>query len=570
MGDRLIFVTLLFAGLSLGEKFSARSLAAEPAARLLAWQQSPDFVGSDGAQLSAIAELPAISGNGAAFRAELHTLPASNLGVFVSDGDGPPREIARRGGPAVGAPGSASFAYFVDLHATNAGRTAFMGTMTGDGLDGESDHGIWASDPNGQLTLVARAGGAVPGFDESLFYNRLLSEDDKRIEPEDPKFSMSGDYIAFHSGLHGPTAIDSNDRALFVAESAEVRLVARRGNTVPGASDNAVFATFLGGGGPPSINQHGQVAFQAALDQTSKYQGIFVENAARALTAVAFHGDQAPGTALQTTFNVLYGPRINNDGRVAFATYLAGPGIGPQDDTAIYAGGAGGLSLVAREGSPAPGTNLNTTFGDLGNNITGVYTRPVINGAGQVAFFGRLAGLGVSDGNDSGIWMQDRHGDVQLIAREGDAAPGGGVFDDLNPWGSALHLNKAGQIVFHGRAIDPSGNADPAQSIWATDRSGVLELIVASNQLFSFRAPHGMGSTILRSVQLSRSSGGEDGWSASLNESGQVVFWGKPPSGTALFISNAVAVPEPGTMASAIVIAAIVCVGIRSPLNTSR
>ena len=45
---------------------------------------------------------------------------------------------------------------------------------------------------------------------------------------------------------------------------------------------------------------------------------------------------------------------------------------------------------------------------------------PVLNDAGQTAFAARLTGSGVRFHNNSGIWATDRTGVLQLIARTGD------------------------------------------------------------------------------------------------------------------------------------------------------
>lgn len=39
-----------------------------------------------------------------------------------------------------------------------AGQTAFSGTLTGEGVTSANDRGIWATDPNGLLHLIARKG----------------------------------------------------------------------------------------------------------------------------------------------------------------------------------------------------------------------------------------------------------------------------------------------------------------------------------------------------------------------------------------------------------------------------
>lgn len=55
---------------------------------------------------------------------------------------------------------------------------------------------------------------------------------------------------------------------------------------------------------------------------------------------------------------------------------------------------------------------------------------PVINASGQVAFGADMdSGVGpITGGNDSGVWGPKGAGGLQLIAQEGDTAPGVGGF----------------------------------------------------------------------------------------------------------------------------------------------
>ena len=68
--------------------------------------------------------------------------------------------------------------------------------------------------------------------------------------------------------------------------------------------------------------------------------------------------------------------------------------------------------VVARTGdqTDVPGV----TFGQLGD--------PVINNAGQVAFYAVLQGSEVSNANNQGLWIGPA-GDLKLLVREGDPAP---------------------------------------------------------------------------------------------------------------------------------------------------
>jgi hypothetical protein len=89
----------------------------------------------------------------------------NNVGVW-SEGTGDLELVARSGSHAPGTPvgvvfrdfGSFSFETLV-LNAQ--GQVAFPATLTGDGVDISNNRGIWATDPGGQLQLIARAGDTL-------------------------------------------------------------------------------------------------------------------------------------------------------------------------------------------------------------------------------------------------------------------------------------------------------------------------------------------------------------------------------------------------------------------------
>ena len=81
------------------------------------------------------------------------------------------------------------------------------------------------------------------------------------------------------------------------------------------------------------------------------------------LRTVAITGDVVPGVEAGVTFtaflNIDSAPVINNSGQVAFTRHLSGTGSFSNDSGIWSEGGGNGLALVAREGSPAPGTSLS-------------------------------------------------------------------------------------------------------------------------------------------------------------------------------------------------------------------
>src|SRR5262249_20862640 len=160
----------------------------------------------------------------------------------------------------------------------------------------------------------------------------------------------------------------------------------------------------------------------------------------------------------------------NNAGRIAFFGILAqGSGaVTSTNDTGIWSAGSGSLSLVAREGSAAPGAGAGAVF-------TSFFT-PVLNGAGHTAFRGFLlngAG-GVTSANDFGVWSEGT-GTLSLVAREGSQAPdtpAGAVYSNFND----VAMNGLDHVAFTASLLIGSGGvvASNANGLWAEDPSGLL------------------------------------------------------------------------------------------------
>jgi hypothetical protein len=503
---------------------------------------SASFTAADGTTFNNTA-LPSIDKKGRVwYQASLntpdHTFNNPHHALFNSRGPGSVLQIAREGEPAAGT--DVLFDRLHGLTVGDSGQSVFYGGLRGQSLSSADDNGIWSTNLDGSLRLVARAGDIVPGLAGDARFGILASRNDFNSATT-PRYAINaGGQIAFGAPLVGTA--DANDRAIFVSGAGEMRMVARRGMTAPGA-DGGVFATFLPSGGVPSINDHGEVAFAAGVDGTLNFEGVWSEGGGGDLTAVALRGDPAPGIGGGTTLASFLNPRINNRGEVAFLAFLDGSGIDRFNNTGIFTGRPGQLSLVAREGAPAPGVAGDTVFDSL--DPFDVNQTPIINKEGRVAFFGRLAGPSIDASNNGGIWGQDRNGVLSLIAREGAEAPGGGVFSHLEPYRWGLQMNAAGQLAFLGsvRLNDQSFEA----GIWAQDRAGELRLIVRTDQSVPFYSR-------INSLGFGDSSGGEDGWAASFNDRGELVF----RANAGIFVSTLVAVPEPPAVS---LLAAILALG---------
>lgn len=349
-----------------------------------------------------------------------------------------------------------------------------------------------------------------------------------------------------------------------------------------------------------TINSLGQVAFGARLRQDERpiSSGGIWSDINGSLELVAQTGRQVAGMPLGIeifTLSYDFRPSFNDTGKIAFSTSIQGPGVTGANNNVILAGTVGNFSPIVREGDPAPGTSSGQSF------LFG--TNPLLDVDGRVLFQGRLQGSGIDDTNDLGIWLEDS-GSTELVAREGDQAPGvpsgvtfanlapGGVTPQYSPsghlavraaltgavidssndvgvwWGTPdnlqlvareggtlpgvpvdVHirtvggtLNESGRLALSGSLSSRTfvDNALYDQAIWAQDRYGDLQLIVKTGDLLEVTP-----GVFLQARQLSFYG---------FNNRGQVLFGANFESSPSfifqhgIFLSNLVAVPEPSVL----------------------
>ncbi len=266
------------------------------------------------------------------------------------------------------------------------------------------------------------------------------------------------------------------NRGLWYEEAGTLSLVAYEGMDAPGTDGQFTFLDTL------TLNGAGQIGFGGSLipgvgDVTAfNNSGVWTYGAG-GLGLVARKGNVAPG-ASGAYFGSLNVPLFFNDvGQLAFAgdmtsgevieTHAIGRGI-------CY-GTQGSLTLVAGSGLAAPGASVDEYFGDA-FDIGG------LNDNGVITFKANLDGPNVTVENESGIWSGFA-GSLNLVAREGDTAPGagGGCYDFLS---ARPRINNAGHIAFGGSLVAGTGDvtADNNAGIWS-DRSGSLQLIARKGDL---------------------------------------------------------------------------------------
>lgn len=277
---------------------------------------------------------------------------------------------------------------------------------------------------------------------------------------------------SFVGFLQGPGIDEANERGLWSETSGALELAARYGEQAPGTPAGMTFTSLFN----PTISDSGSVGFLAKLKSAAPDgdESIWIRDNG-GLHLVTRYGSTGTQITPTATFASIGIPSFNDVGHVAFSGRVAGAGITTANDEAIWSQVGSALVLVAREGDAAPGISVG---GQFGNGLYAPYS-PVLNSAGQVAFWGRLKGTGVNSSNEQGIWT-GAAGSLQLIAREGNSAPGteaGVQFSDLQ----SPTINEAGGVAFSAAVRGPEVSSLNGSGIW-TQRGGSLELVVRGGQ----------------------------------------------------------------------------------------
>lgn len=450
---------------------------------------------------------------------------SNDRGIWMGHGGGLAK-LARRGDQVPGAASDTVFETFEYLSPfSNSHGGLFIATLAGAGADSTNNQGMWAVDPSTlALTTVARKGDTVPGFESGYRYSYFYSNAARNANGQ----------TAFTVEMSGPGIDVNNSNLMMRIDQGQVSLVAQRGNAAPGVS-----GTFWDLTNRLTVNPSGQIAFNASIiSGTNQNYGVWVvPNLQPQLRATSFQS--APGT--NGSFYFFGPPATNDSGAVAFWATLSSGG----EDNGIWSDASGNLALVARTGQQAAGTGFGVRFKDLSFG-----ERMMMDGLGQTYFEATLEGAGVSTANDRGFWRENQ-GNLSLLAREGDVAPGLGQTANFSAL-SSLVVNSGGQFAFIGNVTGSGIDSTNNRGLWASDLEGDLHLLVRRGEQFNISGD--LNSPDWRTIsnvfmESPGYSGGEDGHRNHFNNQGQLAFRLSFTDGTSgIFVANTWgAVPEPST-----------------------
>jgi hypothetical protein len=442
---------------------------------------------------------------------------SANTGVW-SEGSGLLSGVAFSGATA---PGSVTFTDFKRLVLNNAGQLAIEATYSGGGPQYPTGFGFWTASAANAVSLVARQGSLAPGYPSGGVITALLNSLDGYTAP--PVLNDAGQVVfralmssgeqGLFSNISGGLAplIATNDPATGVANGVNYngigepllnnpgqvtftgflapngivhgpRLIDPNGTVTPIVSTSDGFNNLIA---PAKLNDDGDTAFWGFSNING--MSVWRQPHGQPRGLIVAVGQQAPGTAPGIQFDHLTQPILNAQDRIALGAYLAGSGVTAQNDYGVWSERPSGLTLVAREGNPAPGTSL--VFKAIEDTV-------VFNQYGQVAF-SALAGTPSGFGDSIGIWATDAAGNLQRIAFPGmvidvDNGPGfdirtissvaslGGERGGTgNQDGLGSAFNELGHVAFAATFTDGTGGVFVSRAVHIPEPAAALLAIAA-------------------------------------------------------------------------------------------
>lgn len=343
--------------------------------------------------------------------------------------------VALSGQQATGAMPGVNYLNFGIPALSASGESSFLATLAGTGVTNGSDAGLWSGAPGG-LALIAREGDHAPGTSNGITFSDF---------PSNPAISDAG-ATGFRAELDGTGAAPGNRSGIWMGAADDIMLVAREGEQAAGMDPGVTYANFAID--TPALNARGQTAFLASVTGpgiTASNDRALWFGAPGALALLAREGGPAPGMSANVNYSLFNSNvTLNAAGQSAFTATVSGPAVTSANDGAIWVAGASGATLLAREGSQAPGAPADVVFASFDAPVA-------LNGAGQATFLAELAGASVSTffttANYKGLWT-GTPGNLAKLARLGDPAPGTETGTNYFNFGTDIIVNDSGRSAF--------------------------------------------------------------------------------------------------------------------------
>ncbi len=300
------------------------------------------------------------------------------------------------------------------------GAVAFAAFLSGEGLS-VNEQAMWLEQA-GELVMVMRNGDPAPGAPGFAFITSGLFA----LSPR-----TAGGAVAFRGivtpGLGLPPAA-----GIWTDAPGPLSLVVLGGTQAPGLPSGVRFPAL--GVGQPILNTLGHTLFASPLEgpgiNADNNESIWSDRTGK-LELVVREGDDAPGTnAVFGTANSIFAPRalravsFNSESQAALHGNLTGSGIDDFNDEAVWVEASNTLSLLVREGDPAPGFGSNVRIAS--GNGADCFLGLTLNANGAVLFGSRMTGLPeeiIPPSTLAGLWST-RTGELAVVAHYGQQPPG--------------------------------------------------------------------------------------------------------------------------------------------------
>ncbi|MFO0856168.1 MAG: choice-of-anchor tandem repeat NxxGxxAF-containing protein [Phycisphaerales bacterium] len=314
----------------------------------------------------------------------------------------------------------------------------------------------WALGQSVQVRNLALSGQQAPGLAPGVTFSAFDG------------FSINANgRVGMFATITGPGVTVSNRQGIWWDVPGTLQLAMRLGDPAPGQPTFNYVSTTV-----PNLNDSGVMAYTASIAPTGggirESQWTIGPSTAPAAFAVGFI--QVPGLEAGTLWSGFNLPHINSNGTMAFRAILAGVGAG----NSHWVGIPSTLSLAARDASPTG------VLPDV--NFSGVLNDYAINSAGTYTFRTSLAGAGVTTSNNQALWSRSPSGELTLVARTGNQAPGfatGVVYSSII---AGPQIDRAGRIAFTTALTGPGISSTNDIAAWVYDAGATTLLIQESDQ----------------------------------------------------------------------------------------
>lgn len=434
------------AGIGSTNAFGIWHTAAGGPRRLVAQQSglAPDTID---AQFQTFSEPIANSDGRVAFRGVLKSgvgdaTSGKTVGLWAELPTGSLALAVRQGQPPVGVAEIAKFTAFSTLAMPESNGPVFAATIAGTGITSTSNTGIWRGELANQA-LILRKGAVLPTVTNtpkltSYKFNRPV-----------PFSSGHGRGVSSDGTITVLAKLSDTRTAILSAVPGSATLIAATTDILPSAPTGGKIASLY----PPSIGGDNGIAYRAKLVagiagvSSSNAIAIYHSTSGGLRTLVARTAFPAPGTT-NAVFATLADPLTNASGEVAFRATLKG-GVGDAatgTTTGIWSGPASAPTLVARQGSQAPGLRAGAKYLSFSSIALPDDLGPVI--------LANISGPSITTANNQGIWAGDADGSLQLVAQKGATYDVNGTKKTI----TALKIFKVlPYVAGHSRSVEKSG-----------------------------------------------------------------------------------------------------------------